>query len=151
MNINRTSVIARTITSTNKFDSLKVVENGLLLKCQNKREIKIPYTELDKIYIKKCKLNPFVEFLCIAFPFLFVYIAMQYLPFYLMILVSVITVLPVFIRVINYKWYKLFVFLNDGTFFTKRVSLHKKTENFSILNRVEKEIFDYKSSILTSA
>lgn len=149
MRTNFTSAITKTLTNRNKFDSLTVVENGLILKWHNKREIEIPYTELDKVYIKKYKLNPIVEFLCIAFPFLFVYIALQYLPFYFMIFVSMITVLPVFIRVLNYKWYQLFVILNDGTFFRKRVPLNKKIENFSIINRVEKDFFNYcKSSTL---
>lgn len=150
MNINPASVLTKTLTRANKFDSLKVVENGLLLKCPNKREIEIPYTELDKVYIKKYKLNPFVEFVGIAFPFLFVYIALQYLPFYLMILVSVITVVPVFICVINYKWYQLNVLLKDGTFFVKRVSTHNKNESFSILNRVQKDFFNYESSTLAT-
>lgn len=151
MNTITTNVITKTITNTTKFQSLTVVENGLVLKCHNKREIEIPYTELDKVYIKKYKLNPLVEFLCIAFPFLFVYLVLQYLPFYFMIFASMITVIPVFVCVLNYKWYQLFVILKDGTFFTKRVSLNKKMENFSILYRVEKDLFDFKSSTLVSA
>lgn len=151
MNTIATNVIAKTTTNTTKFQSLSLVENGLILKCQDKRSIEIPYAELDKVYIKKYKLNPIVEFLCIALPFVFVYVALQYLPFYLMIFVSLISVLPIFLRVLNYKWYQLFVILKDGTFFKKRVSLNKKMENFSILNKVEKEIFDYKSNALTSA
>ncbi len=150
MNTIATNVIAKTTTNTTKFKSLSLVENGLVLKCQDKRSIEIPYAELDKVYIKKYKLNPIVEFLCIALPFLFVYVALQYLPFYLMIFVSLISVLPIFLRVLNYKWYQLFVILKDGTFFRKRVSLNKKMENFSILNKVEKEIFDYKSNTLAS-
>lgn len=139
------------IANITKFHKITFVENGLLLRCQNKREIEIPYTQLDKVYIKKYKLNPIVEFLCIAFPFLVVFVTLQYLPFYLMILASIITVLPVFIHVLNYKWYRLFVILKDGTFFIKRVSPHNKIENFSMLNKVEKDFFDYKSSTLVSA
>lgn len=148
MNTIATSVIAKTTINTTKFQSLSLVENGLILKCQNKRSIEIPYADLHKVYIKKYKLNPIVEFLCISLPFLFVYVALQYLPFYLMLFVSLISVLPIFLRVLNYKWYQLFVILKDGTFFKKRVSLDKKTENFSILNKVEKDFSDYKFSIM---
>lgn len=53
MNTNPVSIIDKTIASTIKFDSLTVVENGLVLKCQNKREIEIPCTKLEKVFIKK--------------------------------------------------------------------------------------------------
>ena len=140
----------KTISNTNKFQSLSLIENGLILKFQNKLSIEIPYAEVDKVYIKKYKLNPIVEFLCIALPFLFVCVALQYLPFHLMIFLSLISLIPIFLRVLNYKWYQLFVILKDGTFFRKRVSLNTKMENFAILNKVEKEIFDYKSNTLAS-
>lgn len=150
MNTIATNFMTRKITNTTKFDSMTVVKDGLILKYRNKREIEIAYTELDKVYIKKYKLNPIVEFLCISVPFLLVFIALQYLSFYLMIFVSIITVLSVFIQVLNYKWYQLIVILKDGTFFRKRVSLRNKIENLSILYRVEKEIFDFKSNTLTT-
>jgi hypothetical protein len=100
--------------------------------------------------IKKYKLNPIIEFLCISFPFLFVFLAIQYLPFDLMVLASFIVVIPVIITVINYKWYQLNILIKDGTLFIKRVSLHKKTENFSILNKVQKEFFNYEPSALAT-
>lgn len=146
-----TSIIAKTITNTNKFIDLTVVENGLILEYQNKQKIEISYNKLDKVYVKKYKLNPFVELLCIIFPFLFVYIALQYLPFYLTIFVGVLSVSVVFMYVLNYKWYELFVLLKDGTYYKKKVSQRTKAKIFSIICRVEKDFFDYKSNLLTSA
>lgn len=140
-----------TTISTAKFDRLTFSENGLLLKYRNKQEIEIPFDEIEKVYMKKHKLNPFVEFLCISIPFLFVFMAIQYLPFDLMIFVSIITVLPVLITVINYKWYRFNVHLKDGTFFSKKVRLEKKTENIITLNKIQKEFLCYNSAHLTSA
>ena len=57
MNTIATSVISKTTTSTTKFQSLSLVENRLILKCQDKRSIEIPYAEMDKVYIKKYKLS----------------------------------------------------------------------------------------------
>jgi hypothetical protein len=146
-----TSVIARKMTNTNRFINLTVAKNGLILENHNKRKIEIHYEELDKVYIKKYKINPFIEFLCIALPFVFVHIALQYLPFYLTIFGGVFAVHAVFMHAINSKWYQFFVFLKDGTFYKKRVSMRTKSENFSIINRVEKEFFNYKSNLLASA
>ena len=53
----------RTLTANTKFDSLTFSKNGLFLKYRNKPEIEIPFADLDQIYIKKHKLNPFMEFM----------------------------------------------------------------------------------------
>lgn len=125
--------------NTAKFDSFTYCRNGLILKCRNKPEIEIPFTDLDQIYIKKHKLNPLMEFMGISFPFLFVYMAIKYLPFDLMILVSLILIIPVFMIIVNYKWYRLYVLLHDGTTFRKKIASKMKTENMSIVEKVRTE------------
>lgn len=137
--------------STSKFDRLTFSNNGLLLKYRNKQEIEIPFEKLEKVYIKKYKLNPFIEFLCISVPFLFVYIAIQYLTFNLMIVVIIITAIPVLINIVNYKWYRFIVHLKDGTSFSKRVCIHNKSENVNILNKIQKECLSYNSTHIASA
>ena len=139
------------INNNTKFDSLTFSKNGLLLKYRNEQEIEIPFANLGQIYIKKHKLNPIVEFLGISFPFLFVYMAIQYLPFDLMILVSIITIISIFKCVVNYKWYRFNIQLKDGTSFKKKISLDLKTENVSILEKVRTEFIYYNSSALASA
>ena len=151
MNIITLGGMAGNTFSTAKFDHLTFSENGLLLKYRKEKEVEISFEELDKVYLKKYKLNPFVEFLCISIPFLFVFMAIQYLPFDLVIFVSIITVLPVLITVINYKWYRFNVYLKDGTFFTKRVRMNKKMENIIILNKIQREYLNYNNAQITSA
>jgi hypothetical protein len=136
--------LIKTTIRSNKFDSLTLVENGLLLKNGKKGEKEIPFSELDKIYIKKYKLYPVFELLYISLPFILIYIAIQYCPYDLVVLACLFTVFPVFITVTNYQWYKLKVRLNDGTYFMKRFSLHLKSEHVSIVKMVQIEYFNYR-------
>jgi len=143
MNINNTGAMTRTLTGNTKFDSLTFSKNGLFLKYRNEPEIEIPFVDLDQIYIKKHKLNPLMEFIGILFPFLLVFMAIQYLPFNLMILVGIVAVLPVCMSIINYKWYRLYVHLNDGTIYRKKIASELKIENISMTEKVRTEYLYY--------
>jgi hypothetical protein len=138
-----TGTMPRNLTVNTKFDSITFSKSGLFLKYRNEPEIEIPFADLDQIYIKRHKLNPFLEFIGILFPFLFVFMAIQYLPFYLMILVSIISIIPVFIIIVNYKWYRFYVRLKDGTTFRKKIASNMKTETFSIVAKIRAEYLHY--------
>lgn len=135
--------------NTTKFDNFTFSRNGLVLIYKNKKQVEISFADLDQIYIRRHRLNYFVKFTGIGFLFLFM--SLQYLPFNLTTLESIIVLLPVFILVINYKWYCLYVRLRDGTTFIKKVPLKLKTENISILEKVRTEYLYYRAGILTSA
>jgi hypothetical protein len=138
-----------TMTNHNsKFDTLILIDNGLVLKYRKRNEIKISYSELNKVYIDKHKLHPFFEFFCIAIPFLLVLVSIQYLPFYPIIILSLITIPLAFIRVLNYKWYQLNICLKNGVLYRKKVSLNKKAENFSLIHKVQKEFSYYNLNAL---
>lgn len=137
-----------TFACSAKFDSITIVENGLILKNGKKTERTISFSELDNIYIKSYKLNPLFEFVFILFPFLFVFLSIQFLPFEMVLIVALFTVVPVFIKAYNYRWYRLKVCLKDGTFFIKKVSLRLKGENISIVNAVKKECLYYKTNAM---
>ncbi|MBC7846028.1 MAG: hypothetical protein H7Y10_06015 [Flavobacterium sp.] len=137
------------IVGTVKFDSLNIVENGLILKNGKKSEIAISFLELDNIYIKSYKLSPIFEFAFILFPFLLVFLSIQYFPYDMVLFVALFTVIPVFVKVYNYKWYRLKVCLKDGTFFMKKVSLRSKSETISMVNSVKKESLNYKTNAMT--
>jgi hypothetical protein len=74
----------------------------------------------------------------------------QYTPYDLIIIASFFTIPPVFISVLNFKWYRLCVRLIDGTIYSKSVSLHNKTETISILEKLRTEYLNYKFHILAS-
>jgi len=134
----------KTTMSTNQFDSLTLVENGLILNVGTKSEKEIPFSELDKVYIKKYKLYPVFELLFILLPFMVTYMVIQYCPFDLVLIASLFTVFPVFLAVNNCTWYKLKVCLKDGTYFIKKVSLHLKSENISLVEKVQTEYYNYR-------
>jgi hypothetical protein len=142
--------LVETTIRIKKFDSLTLVENGLILNNGKKGEKEIPFSELDKIYIKKYKLYPVFEFLFISLPFILTYIVIQYCPSDLVWLASLFTIFPVFMTVNNYKWFKLKVCLNDGTYFMKTISLHLKSENINIVKNVQTEYYNYKINKLAS-
>ena len=151
MNIRNISTMAGRTFSTAKFDRLTFSEKTLLLKYRNKQQIEIPFEEIDNVYIKKYKLNPIVEFVFISFPFLLVFMTIQYFASGLLILASIITVLPVLYIVINYKWYRFNVHLKDGTFFSKRVRFDTKTENIIAVSKIQRECLQYNNAHLTLA
>jgi hypothetical protein len=139
--------------NTTKFRELTLVKHGLILKYGKKREREILFSELYKIYIKSYTLNPLIQFIVILFPFLFIPLAIDYLPFDIVVFAALFTIIPVFLKVNNYKWCQIKVILKDGTSFRKNVSMHLKSENISIINKVQKEWlhFNFNTNLLASA
>jgi hypothetical protein len=122
-----------------KFDDLTIVEHGLILKKGKKRERKISFSELDMIYIKVNKLNPVCELGFILLPFLLIFLSVHYVTIEKVMFVGLTTVIPVFVKINNYKSYKLIICLKDGAVFRKKVFLKIKEETISIVNTVRKE------------
>ena len=142
MNTITLRAMVKNISSTKKFDNLTFSKNGLFLIYQNELQIEISFSDVDEIYIKKYKLTPFMELICISFPFLFVFMAIQYLPS-VMILVCLFSIIPVFLSIINSKWYRFYVRLKDGTSYRKKVATNEKTKIFSIVEKIRAEHIRY--------
>jgi len=130
-----------------KFDQLTYSSNGVILQYQDNPEIEIPFAAIEKIYIKKHKLNPFLEFIGISIPFLMVYLVVQYFPSSLMIFISIIAIVPIFVHIINYKRYRLYIRLNDGSSYRKKILVHLKSESFSVLEKVRAEYMSYNYNV----
>jgi hypothetical protein len=58
---------------------------------------------------------------------------------------ALITIIPVFVTVNKYRWYRLKICLQDGTSFSKKVSLHLKSENIILVDKVVAEKLHYKA------
>lgn len=121
------------------FNTLTLVDDGVVLSLKNNQEKEISFLELDKIYMKVYKLNPLSELGFILVPFLLIFLSVQFVTLEKVILVGVFTVIPVFIRINTYKNYSLIICLKDGTIFRKKVSLYVKGENISVVNAVRRE------------
>lgn len=144
-------VMAKITIGNSKFDHLTFSEDKLTLHYNKKEQKEISFAQVDQIYIKKYKTHPILKFVGISSPFFLIYMTIQNIPFDLIITASFFTIPPIFITVLNYKWYRLCVHLRDGTFYSKSVSLHKKSEIISILEKLRAEHLNYKFHVLTSA
>ncbi len=138
------------MTTNTKFDGLTLVEQGLILKNGKKKEIEISFSELDKIYIKVSKLKPVFELGLILFPFLLIFLSVQFVSLEKMMFVGFSVVIPIFFKINNYKNYSLVVCLKEGTVFRKKLSLNEKGEYVSIVNAVRKEQLHHYTKINTT-
>lgn len=120
------------------FNTLTLVDDGVVLSLKNNQEKEISYSELDKIYMKVYKLKPLSELGFILVPFLLIFLSVQYVTLEKVMLVGLFTVIPVLIRINTYKSYGLIICLKDGTVFRKKVSLNVKGENISVINTVRR-------------
>lgn len=125
------------------FDTIALVENGIVLCYKNDKKTTISFSELDKIYIKVNKLKPVHEFAFIIFPFLLLFLSIQYLKLEKAMVLSLFVVIPVFAKMYKYKSYGLTIDLKDGTVYRKKLSLVSKSENVAIVNAVKKEQLNY--------
>jgi len=142
--------IAKTAIGDSKFDHLTFSDDKLTLHYNKKEQKEISFAQVDEIYIKKYKIHPIMEFIGIALPFFLIYLTIQYIPFDSIITASFFTIPPIFISVINFKWYRLCVRLKDDTIYRKRISLYNKTENVYIFEKVRAEYIKYKFHTLAS-
>jgi len=139
------------INQNTLFNNVTFSENGLTLTHKNKSKREISFGDVEQIYIKKYKLNPIFECMGIASPFVLVYMAIQFVPFSFEILIALLIILPLYKSIFNYKWYRLCVRLKDGTTYRKKIPLHLKTENISILDKIRTNYLYYKSRPLAAA
>ncbi len=130
------------IINTN-FDTLTLIDNGIVLCCKNNQKREISFSELDKIYMKVYKLKPIYEFAFILFPFLIILFCIQYIMLEKVMFMALFTVIPVFVKTYRYKRNGLVICLKDGTIFRKKVSLKLKAENVAIVNAVKRGWLNY--------
>lgn len=139
------------INQNTLFNTMTFSENGLVLIYKNKQQREISFEDIDQIYIKKYNLHPILECMGIASPFVLIYLTLQYFPFDFVIIAGLFTIVPVLMSVFNYKWYRLCIRLKNGTTCRKKVPLHLKSENVTILDKVRTEYLYYKSRPFASA
>jgi hypothetical protein len=130
-----------------KFKNIAIVEQGLILQHGKKEEWEISFSEIENIFIKVNKLKPICELGIIVLPFLLIFLSVQYFSLEKVMFLGLSAVIPVFVKINNYKSYGLRICLKDGTVFRKKLSLQMKHENISIINAVRKEQLNHYSKI----
>lgn len=125
------------------FNTLMLNDNGIVLGYKKNQKKEISFSDLDKIYIKVYKIKPLCEFVFILFPFLLVFLCVQYIMLKEVVFVALFTVIPVFVKTHNYKRNGMVIRLKDGTVFRKNVPLKLKSQNVTIINAVKRNWLNY--------
>lgn len=129
--------------SNTKFDGITIVEHGLILQRGKNEEREISFSELDKIYIKVDKLRPICELGFILLPFLVVFMSVQFLELEKVMFIGLSAIIPVFVKINNYKSYGLRLCLKDGTVYRKRIPVNLKSDNVSMVRSIRKKMWDH--------
>lgn len=124
------------------FSTFKIVENRLILANKKEEESTILFSELDKIYIKRCQLSFFFKIGITLITLFLLSILVSYLLIDIVLVATLLVVIPLFLWMNKYKWYQLNLLLNDGTFYRKTFYKEKKQEQITFVNVVKKEIYD---------
>ena len=129
----------------NKFETITLIEKGVVLGFKEGGKKEISYSELDKIYITVYKLPASVEFLFILISGL-AFLSILYLTLDMVMIVPLLLVIAVFIKLTKTKNYGLKLRLKDGTFYRKHVPIKFKHETLNTVNCVRREIFYIKTN-----
>jgi hypothetical protein len=138
----RTNVLHLKFLNTNRFFDLKNSGNELVLVSIKNEEMKIPYSNLKKIYIKKNKFNSRIKTVFSLLLILVLFLAMltSHPEF---IIVPLLLSLPLLSKTNRFKSYYLQVELQDGTLFSKRFYSDKKHFYINTVNRIKSDLFYY--------
>jgi len=131
-----------TAVSTYKFSDLSFFEKGVIITKKNKEEYPILFSELNKIYIKKCPFSFLNKIGMFSALLLLSALLIIFLPLELLFITSILYI-PLIAKLNTYKRYQLHLLLYDGTFFNKEFNKEAKYEHINLVSRVRKEIFEH--------
>ena len=145
--MNNNSLINNSICIA-KFKTLSLTESGLILRNKNKEEKNVLFSEVYKIYIKKCKFSLLNKIVSLSILLILLSISAKYLPVSIMLLVSIILFTALIVKMNTYKWYQLNLHLIDGTSHYKVFNSCAKQSHITLVNVIRKGYFDcrYKSN-----
>lgn len=129
----------RPINSTTKFDSLTIVENGLILKYGKEEFSEIPFSVMDKIYIKVYKLKPIYGSILVMFPMLLAFLCFESIKLNIEIYMTLLPVIPAFVKINRFKRYGLVIILTDGSVFAKKIPSKLKSDTVDLINEVKRK------------
>jgi hypothetical protein len=112
--------MAKTITKITKIDNLTIAQNGLIVKYLKKPIRQIPFSEVDKIYIKVYKLKPIYGYVLLLVPMLLAFLCFEYVKLNIELSLVLLPVIPSIVKWNHFKTYGLVLLLKDGSVFTKR-------------------------------
>lgn len=130
--------------SKNSFDVIGISDRSVTLEFKSKDQVKINFSELNTIWIKKNKMSQFQIFwLLLALNVgLVFYIYFNYIiNFYILVLFFLFFL--VVIKMSKYKSYELHIILKNGIIYKKRIPVKLRYETINIINNIKKKKGEY--------
>lgn len=111
-----------------KITCLELADQGLFLKNKKQEMLSMPFSEMEKTYIQKCKLSFVQKMGIIALLFGFFIVSMKLLPLDIVVL-SLALYVPLLVLTQKYKWYRMCIIDKTNTIY------------YTVFNNENKELY----------
>ncbi|QBN20441.1 hypothetical protein [Flavobacterium nackdongense] len=127
------------IISTNsneiQFDKQLMTENGLVVQYKKNEWNEIPFSDLDKIYIKVYQSK--LKNISILFPVLLAFLFIEYAQLDITMFMALFPVFPFFLKINYFRRFAVLVQLKNGRQYRKNFPVKKKYKHIEFINAVK--------------
>lgn len=123
----------------NNLKQIGVVDKEVILSLKSDEKIKIPFLEIDKIYIQVIKTELIYIFLFTALAVSFLWCTIWFLGFELILLSPLVLIVLGAMKLSKNKRYELRVFLKSGDNLIQPIPIKLKHQTIDVINKVPKE------------
>ena len=124
-----------------RFDSL---ENSIVLQIRLKEKLEIFIPEINKIYLSVYVVSPIQKFLIVLLSALVFIITILFLSYELFLVIPLLVFVLMLMKMINCKRYTLFIRLENGMVYKKKIAVKFRSETIDFLNSVRKKMYVYR-------
>jgi len=125
----------------NNFKKITIGEKGVILKFKTKEQKEIPFSEINKIYIKVKKTPVLFTFLFVAVSLSVVLLSLWIFGFKLILFSPLFLILVGIIKLNNYKRYVLKIKLKSGKSIIQPIPLKLKYTTIDDITKIRKALF----------
>lgn len=125
----------------NNFKKITIGEKGVILKFKTKEQKEIPFSEINKIYIKVKKTPVLFTFLFVAVSLSVVLLSLWIFGFKLILFSPLFLILVGIIKLNNYKRYVLKIKLKSGKSIIQPIPLKLKYKTIDDITKIRKALF----------
>lgn len=123
----------------NNLKKIGIVDKEVILSLKSKEKIKIPFFEIDKIYIQVKKTELIYVFLFIVLSMCLLWFVIWFLGFELILLSPVLLIVLGVMKLSKNKRYELRVFLKSGNNLIQPIPLKLKYQTIDVINKIANE------------
>lgn len=121
------------------FTRFDLFENSIVLQLRLKEKLEIFIPEINKIYLSVYVVPPIKEFLILILSALVFVITILFFSYELFLVIPLLVLVLILMKIINYKRYTLFIKLENGMVYKKRIAVKYRHETIDFLNSVRKK------------